>query len=131
VPVKEVPQGPTIFILEYLQRFQWLIMIDIKLRVHTRNNVRWTTLKKASTKLDILEVLNGSDAEDLLCVLTDEVGVDCIDTDILHVISVELDGEMRKMLTDILGESMACSGVGRNQSNSRDIAEQVMGFEGL
>ena len=67
-------------------------MIDIKPRVHTRNNVRWTTLKKASTELDILEVLNGSDIEDLPCMLTDEIGVDCIDADILHVISEELGG---------------------------------------
>lgn len=59
-------------------------MIDIKLRVNRRNNVRWTILKKVSTELDILEVLNGSDTKDLPRVLTNEVGVDRVDFDILH-----------------------------------------------
>ena len=33
---------------------------------------------------DIFEVLNRSDVEDLLCMLTDVVGVDRVDFDILH-----------------------------------------------
>lgn len=35
-------------------------------------------------EFDIFEVLNRSDIEDLLCVLTDVVGVDRVDFDILH-----------------------------------------------
>jgi hypothetical protein len=49
--------------------------------------------------------------------LADEVGVNFFDFDIFDFsfISGEIDGKMgknRKMLTGILGESIACSGVG-------------------
>ena len=40
--------------------------------------------KNVSAELDILEVLNGSDTEDLLCMFTDEVGVNRVEFDILH-----------------------------------------------
>lgn len=63
-------------------------------------------------ELGILEVLNGSDAQDLMCMLTNEVGVNRINFDTSHLHQRGTDGKTGKMLTGILGESITCSGVG-------------------
>jgi hypothetical protein len=87
--IKKLPEAPTTFILKYLQRFKWLTMINIKFCKNTGNSARGIILKKATTELDVLEVLDGRDLEYLRRMLADEVGVDVLDIDTLHVLLVQ------------------------------------------